>query len=77
VVGVVRFASSASSSAAGGGGGADGEEKKERVVTVNSFACRERMTYRFKLAGVGEVGFVNGFDAGLGVAGGLEMVYGC
>ncbi|KAK3296885.1 uncharacterized protein B0H64DRAFT_440378 [Chaetomium fimeti] len=50
---------------------------RERVVVVNSFACRERMAYRFELAGVGEVGFVNGFDEGLGVEGGLEMVVGC
>jgi hypothetical protein len=52
-------------------------QAEERVVVVNSFACRERMAYRFELAGVGELGFVNGFDAGLGVDGGLEMVYGC
>jgi hypothetical protein len=66
LVGVVKFA----------GSGA-GEEGEERVVTVNSFACRERMAYRFELAGVGEVGFVNGFDQGLGVEGGLEMGWGC
>ncbi|KAK4151802.1 hypothetical protein C8A00DRAFT_45034 [Chaetomidium leptoderma] len=66
LVGVVRFGSSSSS--AGNG---------ERVVTVNSFACRERMAYRFELAGVGEVGFVNGLDQGLGVEGGLEMAWGC
>ncbi|KXX73680.1 hypothetical protein MMYC01_209731 [Madurella mycetomatis] len=47
------------------------------AATINSFACRETMTYRFELAGVGEVGFVNGEDTGLGVDGGVEMVWGC
>ena len=65
LVGSVRFADK------------DRQQDEERVVVVNSFACRERMVYRFELAGVGEVGFVNGFDAGLGVEGGVEMVYGC
>ncbi|KAL2118239.1 hypothetical protein VTJ04DRAFT_7899 [Mycothermus thermophilus] len=49
----------------------------ERVVVVNSFACKETMTFRFELAGEGEVGFVNGLDEGLGLTGGLEIVYGC
>lgn len=70
LVGVARFASP--DPAQNGPEGADG-----RVVVVNSFACRESMTYRFELAGVGEIGFVNGLDEGLGVNGGLEIVYGC
>ena len=68
LVGTVRFA------AADKG---DGSAGRERVVVVNSFACRARMVYRFELVGVGEVGFVNGFDEGLGVEGGLEMAVGC
>ncbi|KAK3906442.1 hypothetical protein C8A05DRAFT_11829, partial [Staphylotrichum tortipilum] len=50
---------------------------EERVVVINSFACREEMTFRFELEGVGEVGFANGYDAGLGVGGGVEVVWGC
>ncbi|GAB1315043.1 hypothetical protein MFIFM68171_05253 [Madurella fahalii] len=47
------------------------------AATINSFACRESMAYRLVLAGVGEVGFVNGEDRGLGLDGGVEMVWGC
>ncbi len=53
------------------------EQDSERTVVINSFACRDEMQFRFELAGVGEVGFVNGWDAGLGVAGGAEVVWGC
>ncbi|KAH6641615.1 hypothetical protein F5144DRAFT_139970 [Chaetomium tenue] len=67
LVGTSRFAAEA-----GSGAGA-----AERVVVVNSFACRPRMTYRFELAGTGQVAFVNGLDQGLGVEGGLEMAVGC
>lgn len=68
LVGAVRFADA----------GWKGEGDTDRVVVVvKSFGCWERMGFRFELAGVGEVGVGNGFGGGLGVAGGLEMVYGC
>ncbi|KAL1838863.1 hypothetical protein VTJ49DRAFT_2116 [Mycothermus thermophilus] len=54
------------------------EGREDRVVVVVSeFECREEVSFKFELAGEGEVGFVNGFDEGLRVSGGLEVVYGC
>ncbi|KAH6840810.1 hypothetical protein B0I37DRAFT_385212 [Chaetomium sp. MPI-CAGE-AT-0009] len=67
LVGTSRFAA-----APGGYVGAGGN----RVVVVNSFACRATMAYRFELAGVGELGFLNGFDRRR-MRGGLEMAVGC
>ncbi|KAK4113637.1 hypothetical protein N656DRAFT_797495 [Canariomyces notabilis] len=45
-------------------------------TVINSFTCRETMTFRFELGGSGEVGFVTGDDPALG-RGGIEMAWGC
>ncbi|AEO63450.1 uncharacterized protein THITE_2169463 [Thermothielavioides terrestris NRRL 8126] len=57
---------------------ANAAAERDRIVTVGSLACRESMSFRFELASdsIGEVGFVQGYDAGLGVEGGLEVVFG-
>lgn len=51
----------------------------ERTVVINSFACRETMSFGLGLVDgdFGEIGFVNGWDKGLDEEGGVEMVYGC
>ena len=48
-------------------------------MVINSFACRETMTFGLGLVDgdFGEIGFVNGRDKGLDEEGGVEMFYGC